>query len=168
MDITAASPPMLSPHFPRAHKKLGQYAHATTQQIVRLIHHLSSTQPGGIGFMWNNSLRSTLPSQVHSTMGPSTILNAPKCGSGAHRSTHLWQNFVTKSALEIAYNLLPSPPRTVDDILMTTSLGAWSTQDTSAMETSTRPPHSPSTLRHKSGLEPHHIARRTPNTGTPL
>jgi hypothetical protein len=71
-------------------------------------------------------------------MGTSTILNAPKCGSGAHRPTHLWQNFVTNSTLENAYNTLINTPRTVDDILATNGLGAWSTTDTTAGETSAR------------------------------
>ena len=45
-------------------------------------------------------------------MGPSTILNAPKCGSGAHRPTHLWQNLLPKEELDEAYSNLIDPPHT--------------------------------------------------------
>ena len=130
---------MLPQHLPRAHIGGGQSTNATTQQIVRLIHYLSSANPGGIGFLWDSSVRSPLPPHVHSTMGPSIVPNASKCGSGAHRPSHLWRNFVTNSKLENAYTTLSNPPRTVDEILATNGQEEWSTVDTTAIETSPRP-----------------------------
>ena len=58
-------------------------------------------------------------------MGPSTVLNAPKCGSGAHRPTHLWQNLQSKEELNEAYSNLNDPPHTVDEILDLAGLGSW-------------------------------------------
>ena len=73
---------------------------------------------GGIGFIWDTPVRSLLPTHIHTLMGPSTVLNAPKCGSGAHRPTHIWQNLLSKAAaLNAAYANLADPRLSVDDIL---------------------------------------------------
>ena len=57
-------------------------------------------------------------------MGPSTVLNALKCGSGAHRPTHVWQNLLPKEELDEAYSSMPEPSRTVNDILDLAGLGS--------------------------------------------
>ena len=58
-------------------------------------------------------------------MGPATILNAPKCGSGAHRPTCIWQNLIPKEMLEEAYSDLPKPSRIEDKMLTIAGLGSW-------------------------------------------
>ena len=93
VDIIMTSPPMLPQHLPRTHRGNGQPAHATLLKILRLIRHLASTQRGGVGFIWDTPDRSPLPAHILAVMGPSTVLNAPKCGSGAHRPTQIWQNW---------------------------------------------------------------------------
>jgi hypothetical protein len=58
-------------------------------------------------------------------MGPSTVLNALKCGSGAHRPTRIWQNFLPLETLDEAYSNLPVLSRTVNDMLTLAGLGSW-------------------------------------------
>jgi hypothetical protein len=58
-------------------------------------------------------------------MGPSTVLNAHKCGSGAHRPTHIWQNLLPKEKLEEAYLHLSGLQRPINDILDQAGLNCW-------------------------------------------
>ncbi len=109
VDIIMTSPPMLTQHLPRTHRGNGQPAHATLQQTLRLIRHLASTQKGGIGFIWDTPVRYPLPAHIIAMMGPSTALNAPKCGSGAHRPTQIWQHLLPKATLDDAYANLAEP-----------------------------------------------------------
>jgi hypothetical protein len=71
---------MLPQHLPRAHGGGGQSAYATTKHIVRLIHHLSRTQTGGIGFIWDNLVRSPLSPHYHPTITPHPLHNRPLNG----------------------------------------------------------------------------------------
>ena len=121
--LIMTSPPMLAQHLPRTHKGQEQSAHTTVLQISHLILQLATTHRGGIGFVWDNPLRSPLPAHVQNMMGPSTVLNAPKYGSGAHRPTHIWQNLLPKETLDEAYSNLPAPSRTVYDMLALAGLG---------------------------------------------
>ena len=125
VDLIMTSPPMLPQHLPRAHKGQWQSAHATTGQISCLIQHLAATPEGGIGFVWNIPVGSPLPAHVLSMMGACTVLNAPKCGSGAHRPTCIWQNLLPKEELDEAYSYMHDPPHTVNEILALAGLGPW-------------------------------------------
>jgi hypothetical protein len=116
---------MLAQHLPRAHKGLGQSDHATVSYICLLIRHLATSQRGGIGFVWGTPLGSPLPAHVQNVMGPSTVLNAPKCGSGGHHPTHIWQNLLPKETLDEAYSYRPIPTRTANDMLALAGLGSW-------------------------------------------
>jgi hypothetical protein len=94
IDVIITSPPMPAQHLARAQRGDGQPAQAALLQIVPLIQHLATSQSGGVGFIWDTSIRTLLPTRVLHIIGPSTVLNAPKCGSRAHRATHIWQNFL--------------------------------------------------------------------------
>ena len=124
VDLIMTSPPMLAQHLPRAHKGQGQSAQATVSQICHLTRHLAKSQRGGIGFVWDNPLGYPLPAHVQNMMGPPTVLNAPKCGTEAHRPTRIWQNLLPKEALDEAYSNLPIPSRTVNDMLALAGLGS--------------------------------------------
>ena len=115
---------MLPKHLPRAHRGQGQAAQATVGQIRYLIQHLAETQEGGTGFVWDTPVGSPLPAHVQNMTGPSTVINAPKCGSGAHRLTHLWQNLLPKEELAEAYSNLNDPPHTANEILDLAGLGS--------------------------------------------
>ena len=117
VDIIMTSPPMLTKHLPREHRGSGQPAHATIAQINYLIRHLATTQDDGLGYVWDAPYGPKLTPQVHALMGPSTVLIAPKCGSGAHRPTHIWQNLLPKEELEEAYLHLSGLQRPINDIL---------------------------------------------------
>jgi hypothetical protein len=108
---------MLDKHLPGDHRGSGQPVRATISQINYLIRHLATTQEGGLGYVWDAPYGPKLTPQVHALMGPLTVLNAPKCGSGAHRPTHIWQNLLPKGKLEEAYLQLSGLQRPINDIL---------------------------------------------------
>ena len=116
---------MLPQHLPRTHRGQRQSAHATVDQISYLIKHIAATHEGGIGFVWDAPVGSPLPAHVLNIMGPSTVLNALKCGSGAHRPTRIWQNLLPKEELDEAYSNLSDPPHTINDILEHAGLDSW-------------------------------------------
>ncbi len=91
---------------------------------MHLIRHLSRIQSAGISFIWGTFVSLPLTPHVYTTMGPSKVLNEPKCGSGAHRPLHVWKNSILYSALESTYRVLPSP-RTMDNILAASGLEGW-------------------------------------------
>jgi len=93
---------MLPQHLPLIHLGQRVSAHATIGQISYLIQHLAATQEGGIGFIWDTPVGFPLPEHVLNMMGPSTVLNAPKCRSGAHRPIRIWQNLLPKEELDEA------------------------------------------------------------------
>jgi hypothetical protein len=117
VDLIFTSPPMLDKHLPKQHRGIGQPAHATISQINYLIRHLATTQTGGLGFIWDAPHGPKLTPLMQTLMGPSTILNAPKCGSWAHRPTHIWQNLLPREKLEAAYLQLSGLQRPINDIL---------------------------------------------------
>ena len=125
MDVINTSSPILAQHLPCAHISGIQPAQAALLQLVRLTQHLTTTQPGGFGFIWDISVRTPLPAHVLHLMGPSSVLNASKCGSGAHRPTHIWQNFFPRPELEAAYKSLPNSPITLDAIMKTAGPEEW-------------------------------------------
>jgi hypothetical protein len=119
---------MMAPYLSGSQRGGGQPAQAALFQIVWLIQHLVTTQTCGVGFVWDTSVRTPLPIHVLYIMGPSTILHAPKCGSGAHhRPTQIWQNFLPQPELEATYKSHQVSYKTVDDILATAGLEEWRT-----------------------------------------
>jgi hypothetical protein len=124
-DLIITSSPMLPRHLPRTHRRQGQPAQAAVGQIRYIIQHLAATQEDGIGFIWDTPVGSPLPAHVQQLMGPSTVLNAHKCGSGAHRPTHFWQNLLPKEELEEAYSNTTGPPHTVNEMLDHAGLSSW-------------------------------------------
>jgi hypothetical protein len=116
---------MLAQHLPREHQGLRQSAHAHVSQICHLIRQLATTQESGIGFVCDAPLGSPLPAHIQDTMGLATVLNAPKCDSGAHRPTRVWQNLVPKETLDEAYSNLPVPSSKINDMLVLAGLGSW-------------------------------------------
>ncbi len=76
-----------------------------------------SCEPGGRNrICLGHPVGSPLPAHVQQMMRPSTVLNAPKCGSRAHRPTHLWQNLLPKEELNEVYSNMFDPPHTVNDM----------------------------------------------------
>jgi hypothetical protein len=72
-------------------------------------------------------------------MGPSTVLNDLKCGSGAHRPTRISQNLLPKEMMYEAYSNLPAPPRTVNDMVDLAGLGSWHMPQGEASASTTNP-----------------------------
>ena len=123
VDLIMASPPMIPQHFPKAHRGQEQSARATVGQIRYLIHQLAASREDGIEFVWDTPVGSPLPAHVKKMMGPSTVQYAPKCGSGTHRPTHLWQNLLPKEEMDEASSNLNYPPHMVNEMLNLAGLG---------------------------------------------
>ena len=95
IDVIMTSLPVLARHLSKAHRGKGGGGitpQAAITQLVRLIHHLATTQAEGVGFIWDITVKTLLPHPILAALGPSTAPNAPKCGSGAHRRTYIWQS----------------------------------------------------------------------------
>ena len=59
-----------------------------------------------------------------------TWLNAPACGSHAHRAAIFWQNLLSTDALSQAYHRLPSGPTTsINQLLALHNIEGWRTQE---------------------------------------
>jgi len=136
---------MLPQHLPRTHRGQGQSANAAVGQIRHLIWHLAATQWGGIGLVWDTLVGSPLPAHVQQMMGPSTFLNAPKCGSGAHHPTRLWQNLLPTEELEEAYATLNDLPHTVNELLDLAGFDSWHMPPGDTTKSTATPPPSRNT-----------------------
>ena len=106
---------------------------------MHLIRHLSRTQSGGHRFQKGHISVSPTTTHVLITIGPSKVLNEPKCGSGAHIPTHVCKNFIPNSALESANRVLLSPS-TVDIVLSASGLEGCRTSRLDTPEETTTPP----------------------------
>ncbi len=141
---------MLPQHFSREHRGQRQHALAAVAQIAHLIQHLATTQEGGVGFLWDTPVRAPLHTPALHMMGPSVVINTPKRGSGAHRTTHIWQNLLPRVDLDEAYSNIRNHPHTVNDILDRAGLQLWRmpTRDTPASI------HSPTRALSRFGTRP--------------
>jgi len=72
--------------------------------------------------------------------GPLENLERTKIWVKGSPATHIWQNLVTLSTPERAYNILPNPPLTMNNIHAIVGGEWWRTHDTSFMEPTRRPP----------------------------
>jgi hypothetical protein len=61
-----------------------------------------------------------------SLLGQITLIEAPKCESGAYRITRIWQNLMLSSKLRVAHGRLPAPQRPVQTGLDNAGLHEWS------------------------------------------
>ena len=161
VDIIMTSPPMLAKHLPKTIRGSGQPPHATVLQIHDLIHHLATTQEGGLGFVWDTPSGPPLPAQIKDIMGPSTVLDTPKLGSGAHRPTRIWQNLLPTAEIETAYAQLPENPHTINEILELAGIAAWRMP---AEITSTNPAHPPKALPRFNPRQPPTLRMDTRHT----
>ena len=95
--ILAASPPMLPQHLYRAQKE-GRHISTCNDTITRAPYPPFVKDPvgEGIGSKRGISVRHPLPPHVYITMGPSKVLNEPKCGSRALIPTHVCKNYIPK------------------------------------------------------------------------
>ena len=113
------------------------------RHILRLIMYLSEAQSEGFGYLWSSFELHPASTTTLSLLGQGTLLDAPKCGSGAYRNTRIWHNLMPHDALmkELA-RLLP-PTRPVDAALMRAGLSRWSTLPTLGAGDQPQPQHTP-------------------------
>jgi hypothetical protein len=131
---------MLVKHLPRTARGTGHPAHATVSKIHDLIRHLATTQEGGLGFVWNTPFGPPLPAHLIDMMGPSTVLNASKLGSGAHRHTRIWQILLPTAEIDATYAQLADNPRTINEILDLAGIDSWRMPTESTSTAQTNPP----------------------------
>ena len=73
-----------------------------------------------------------------SLLGQGTLLDAPKCGSGAYRNTRTWQNLLPQDTLAAEHARLQPSARPVEAALETIGLSKWSTHPSPQLEDSHR------------------------------
>ncbi len=65
------------------------------------------------------------PPPIMNMMGTTVTVNAPNCGSGAYRLTHIWQILIPNKVLETAFSHLPIHPVPIDALLAAAGLSDW-------------------------------------------
>ena len=138
--IIATRPPMLPQHHSRTHKE-GRQIITCNDTVTRAPHPPFVKDPVGGGHRFQKGHISASPTTTHVfiTIGPSKVLNEPKCGSGAHIPTHVCKNFIPNSALESANRVLLSPS-TVDIVLSASGLEGCRTSRLDTPEETATPP----------------------------
>ena len=96
--------------------------------VARLIRLLEEVQPSGVGFILENVPGLHRHPEILDMLGPGVELDAPPGGSGTKRATRFRQNFMDPEALREAFDDLPAPNRSVNDLLRQHDISDWSTQ----------------------------------------
>ena len=120
--------------------------------VARLIHYLQHTQPHGVSYVIENVPGTDKHPEVKHMLGdPVLWLDAPPCGSGAHRETLFWLNLAPTRRIQDAFNALPVPERCINDRLSEARMTTWRSQPRNS-----HPPQP--TFGKKSHRLPPHIA----------
>jgi hypothetical protein len=127
VDLLLASPLMQACHLPGTHRDHTPMGPDVVRHILRLILYLSESQSEGVGYLWSSSELHPASATILSLVGQGTLLDAPKCGSGAYRNTRIWQNLMSHDALMKEHARLLPPTRPVDAALTRAGLSRWST-----------------------------------------
>jgi hypothetical protein len=99
IDRILAIPHMLAIHLSKSKREHPPPGPDIVRHIIRLVPHLSETQPEGVGYIWNSSEIYPPSANTLSLLGQGTLLDASKCGLGAYRNTSIWQNLLPYDTL---------------------------------------------------------------------
>jgi len=92
------------------------------RHILRLVYYLSEAELEVIGYLWSFSELHPASANNLSLLGQGTLLDAPKCGSGAYRNTRIWQTLMPHDALKKEHARLLPPSNPVDAAFATAGL----------------------------------------------
>ena len=128
IDWIIAGPPCQPYSSAGKHKGTRDPRSTALLNVAHLIRHLEEVQPARVGFIMENVPGVQRHPEILNMLGPGVELDAPPCGSGAKRATRFWQNLMDPEALHKAFDDLPAPTRSVNDLLRRHGITNWSTQ----------------------------------------
>ena len=130
IDFIVAGPPCQPYSSAGKRKGFGDPRSLALLATARIIYHLHHKQGGAISYVIENVPGTEKFAEVQHTLGMGTYLDAPACGSHAHRAAIFWQNLMPTSALAQAYSRLPSgPTSSINQLLATHAIEGWRTQE---------------------------------------
>jgi len=89
IELILASPPVLATHLSSSNRDHTLPGPDIGRHIIRLVLHLSESQPRGVGYIWTSSELHLPSAHILSLLGQGTLLDASKCGSGAYCNTRI-------------------------------------------------------------------------------
>ncbi len=122
VDLILASPPAPCTRVSLTHSARIPHDADTDHDILRLVLHLFASQSDGVGFIWTSPELHPASADTMSRLGPGSILDATKCGSGAYRNTRIWQNLLHHDTLSTIHARLQHTPRPVESALESAGL----------------------------------------------
>ena len=128
IDLVVAGPPCQPFSTAGRHRGLEDPRSKALINVARLIHYLRHTQPHGVSYIIENVPGTDKHPEVKHMLGDPVWLDAPPCGSGAHRETLFWQNLAPTGHIQDAFNALPVPERCINDRLSEAGMSAWRSQ----------------------------------------
>jgi hypothetical protein len=117
IDLILTSPPMLATQLSNSNREHTPPGLNISRHIVCLVLHLSESQPGGIGYIWNSSELHPPSANTLSLLGLSILLDASKYGLGAYRNIRIWQNLLPHDTLADEHARMKPAARPVEATL---------------------------------------------------
>ena len=125
IDLVVAGPPRQPFSTAGSNRGLEDPRSKALLNVAKLIHYLHHTQPLGVSYIIENVPGTDKHLEIQRMVGDPVRLDAPPCGSGAHRETLFWQNLAPVRPIQEAFDALPTPTCTINDRLSRAGLGAW-------------------------------------------
>ena len=117
IDLVVAGPPCQPFSYAGRHRGLEDPRSKALLNVARLIHYPHHSQPRGVSYVIENVPGTDKHPEVQRMLGVPVWLDAPPCGSGAHRETLFWQNLATVQHVQEAFSALPTPTLSINDRL---------------------------------------------------
>jgi len=99
IDLILASPPMLATRLSSSNQDHTPPGPDIAPHIIRLILHLSETQPRGVEYIRTSSELNPPSANTLSLLGQGTLLDASKCGLEVYHNTRICQNLLPRDTL---------------------------------------------------------------------
>ena len=128
IDLVVEGPPCQPFSSAGRHRGLEDPRSKALLNVARMIHYLHHTQPHGVSYIIENVPGTDKHPEVRRMLGDPLWLDAPPCGSGAHRETLFWQNLAPSCSTQAAFHALPTPERCINDRLSDSGMSTWRSQ----------------------------------------
>ena len=128
IDLVVAGPPCQPFSYAGRHRGLEDPRSKALLNVARLIHYLHHSHPRGVSYVIDNVPGTDKHPEVQRMLGVPVWLDAPPCGSGAHKETLFWQNLATVQHVQDAFTALPTPTLSINDRLSDAGMSSWRSQ----------------------------------------
>jgi hypothetical protein len=125
IDFILAIPPALATHLSISNRDHTPPGPDIGRHVIRLVLHLSESQPGGVGYIRTSSELHPPSAYTLSLLGQGILLDGSKCGLGADRNTRIWENLLPQDTLAAEHARLQPSARPVAAALETARLSMW-------------------------------------------